>query len=219
MLRVEPLARHTHTIFALHGLGSNASAMRDKFGPILEASSGARVVYLQAPVAYVTCYRRRMRSWHDYFTDRAGLDVEDEVDGGDLARVADRIHRLVDAEPVPPAAIALFGESQGAGVALYAGLAYHARLGAVLSSFGYLHSRTPLVSAPPVRAFYGERDAIIAPALVRASFRAAGVAVVARHADVEHCVESDEERAWLATALAELLPRRAAPDQFWAHRG
>ena len=166
---VNPSDVHKFTVILLHGLGSNSSSVFNDWGHLFNNNS--KLIFLQAPVKFVTCYQSKMRSWHDYFTDNSKKLEEDLIDNEDLNRTREYIHRIIEMEKVPYDSIFLWGQSQGACCAIDAALSFKCEIGGVFMSFGMLYSITPIRSRSPIFAFHGTKDSIIPYALFKKSMR------------------------------------------------
>ena len=120
----------------LHGLG----AAGDDLYPLAKYLCGGqlRVVCPHAPVRPVTVNGGMpMRAWYDI----AGANLEDRQDAAGIKESAAQINALLAAESARGFAtnkIFLGGFSQGAAMALYAGLRYAETLAGVIALSGYL---------------------------------------------------------------------------------
>ena len=202
MLVVHPTKTHVHTIILLHGLGSNANDYYTKTFELFNTKY-VKLIYLQAPVRYITCYESRMRAWHDYYTDNSQQALEDEINLQELREFRNKVHALIYKENIDYKNIFLWGESQGACCSLDIGLSFPHTLGAIYSSFGYLYSHTDIVSRPPIYAFHGSKDTIIPFALMKNSWR--NLSVTIEYAAVQHTVPTAKEHKFMTSFINKYL--------------
>jgi len=136
---LSPPGQAAASVILLHGLGADGW----DFVPIaneldLPEQRPVRFVFPHAPLRPVTINGGyEMRAWYDI----RSFTPEGRADAAGLAeasrRVAGYIGREADAG-VPPSRIVLAGFSQGAAVALSAGLRSPQRLGGILAMSGYV---------------------------------------------------------------------------------
>ena len=152
----------------LHGLG----AAGDDLYPLAKYLCGGqlRVVCPHAPVRPVTVNGGiPMRAWYDI----AGANLEDRQDAAGIKESAAQINALLAAESARGFAankIFLGGFSQGAAMALYAGLRYAETLAGVIALSGYLLLEEKLTAESaaenmrtPIFQAHGEYDPIVLP--------------------------------------------------------
>lgn len=201
MISLLPL-HHVKTVIFVHGLGSNAQSVTEHWLYLFDRST-TKLIFLQAPVRYVTCYGQRMRSWHDYYTDNSECNEEDMRNETDLANTRDYIHGIIEKERVSPDCIFLWGQSQGACCALDAALSFKQKIGGIFMSFGMLYSTTIQLSTPPIYAFHGENDTIIPYKLFKKSMK--NIQYVEGTASVEHTVWTLQEEAFLRKFIRKFI--------------
>ncbi len=156
----------------LHGLG----AAGDDLYPLAKYLCGGqlRVVCPHAPVRPVTVNGGiPMRAWYDI----AGANLEDRQDAAGIKESAAQINALLAAESARGFAankIFLGGFSQGAAMALYAGLRYAETLAGVIALSGYLLLEETLTAESaaanmrtPIFQAHGEYDPIVLPQWAR----------------------------------------------------
>ena len=163
------------SIIWLHGLGADGH----DFEPIaveLGLPFAARFVFPHAPVRPITINQGLpMRAWFNVATlDRAGFE---DVDG--IRASARLVTALVDRERASgfeAERIVLAGFSQGAALALHAGLRYPDRLAGILALSGFLVMADTLASerhaanaATPIFLAHGVDDPIVALRLAEIS--------------------------------------------------
>lgn len=127
------------TVIWMHGLGDSSAGFRDVFRSMLVLPD-TRIVLPNAPTRPITCNGgMRMQGWYDIrsISERA----EDMEDAEGIAASARLIAELLDEEAALVGGserITIGGFSQGAAMAVYAGLAYPAALGSIVAFSGYL---------------------------------------------------------------------------------
>mmetsp|Transcript_40635 Transcript_40635/g.80290 ORF Transcript_40635/g.80290 Transcript_40635/m.80290 type:complete len:1054 (-) Transcript_40635:43-3204(-) len=214
---------HVATLVYMHGFESSGSEYvssyeyfyRDVDG-ILAPYPGLKVVLPTAPLRSITAWGgTRTRSWYDYLTDHDGKQ-EDDLDLETLEEVVRRVHATLDAEAAllgRPGAVWLGGTSQGAAVALHAGLSYHGRLGGVLATQGHMLTSTSVPGdlakrGMAVRIFNGlddetmPWDSWVSKTFERLKESGADVKIKVDEG-VEHC-DNEAEGRWCRTFLAEM---------------
>ena len=200
---------HTHTVIFLHGLNATAKTMIHKnyhyFFPAY-----TKMIFLQAPKTFVTCYGTKMRSWHDYYTDLSDKEQEDEINWDDIYKLRAYVHTIMNNEVIDYNNIYLFGESQGACCALDIALSFQHKIGGVYSSFGYLYSKCPIVTEQNIYAFHGTLDTIIPFNLMKTSFqRIANLKPLIQTEKVEHTVASKTESRFIKNILSQTINTKA----------
>lgn len=198
----------------LHGLGADGHDFAS-LPPQLAVPPDAAVRYVfpHAPERPVTVnLGMRMRAWYDIVS--LGERSRDEAG---IRRSADAVDALIAREVergVPSTRIVLAGFSQGAGMALFAGLRHPEPLGGIVALSGYLPLADALLdeASPANRKIeifqaHGGRDEVVPCAWGRDGaerLRAAGYGVEWREYAMAHTVCPDEVRdigRWLAARL------------------
>lgn len=156
-----------------HGLGADGH----DFVPLAEALShpnagATRFVFPHAPIRPVTINQGyEMRAWFDIRDIHINASIDEAGIEASKARVADLIRQEI-AEGIPAQHIFLGGFSQGAVMALIAGLTFPETLGGIIALSGFLpHAEAFLKTVSPAnqhtRVFigHGTDDAIVPHAL------------------------------------------------------
>ena len=150
-IEIETALHPTAAVIWLHGLGADANDfvplvpeldLRDSAGKPL----AIRFVFPNAPVMPVTINGgMRMRAWYDILHfdlggagDDSGVPREDEAGLRASHAAVDSLVAKEIARGIPASRIVLAGFSQGAAVALLAGLRHRERLAGLLVLSGYL---------------------------------------------------------------------------------
>lgn len=138
-IEINPKTTATHSIIWLHGLGADGS----DFVPIVPALQlpdhlGIRFVFPHAPVMPVTVNNGyEMRAWYDIY----GTNIDHRIDKEGMAKSVGLVEQLIEKEAangISTNHIILAGFSQGAVIALLAGLRYAKPLAGILALSGYL---------------------------------------------------------------------------------
>lgn len=208
---VEPEDALRGCVVWLHGLGADGWDFEPVVRELGLAARGVRAVLPHAPAMPVTVNGgMRMRAWYDVRDPDLARDPD--MDG--ILRSADLIDGILDAQiaaGIPAERIVLAGFSQGAVIALQAGLRRPARLAGLLALSGYLpRLPEPAASAPglPVFMGHGSEDTLVPPGLGRAAaeaLEALGCAVEAHTYPMAHGVSPAELAdlgAWMRRVLA-----------------
>ena len=156
--------RHEGTLIFLHGLGDTNEGWHATWREEVKIP-GLRVLFPQAPRRPVTLnFGMRMPAWYDIYSLDETDKREDET--GMLAS-ARHLHDLIEKETLPKERIFVGGFSQGAVIAILAGLSYVHKLGGIISLSGYLPLRNSLAShiknRPPIWMAHGTADPVIQP--------------------------------------------------------
>jgi phospholipase/carboxylesterase len=189
----------------LHGLGADGA----DFVPLvpelqLAADAGIRFVFPHADLRPVTVNSGyTMRAWYDI----RSLTPEGRDDEEGLRDSAQRVLAYIARERVAGIAserILLAGFSQGAALALYAGLRHDERLGGIVALSGYLPMRDKLAAEgtaanrnTPILMCHGTADGVVDIDFGRQSrdaLIAAGHAVDFREYPMEHSLHPAEVR-------------------------
>lgn len=212
-IEINPEGVPSGTVIWLHGLGADGN----DFVPVAQqlASHGLRFVFPNAPFLPVTVNQGyQMRAWYDIVS----LDVDAHADQQGMQATAHRIHerlRKEIAQGVSPTNIILAGFSQGAVIALLAGLTFPDTLGGLLALSGYLPDpentllqTTENSRRTPVFLGHGVTDATVPCALgerVWQALKAAGHPVSWHVYPMGHsvCMEEIQDiSVWLRQVLA-----------------
>jgi molybdenum cofactor synthesis domain-containing protein len=202
MAQSEPVA----TVVWLHGMGVDnrdfapfPDEILDFGGPVL------RFVMPNAPVREIMQhpgYNARM--WFSHETD----SIEEGVEIASIRESQSKIEQLIDAieeRGVPRSRIFLGGFSQGAAMALYAGLRAEKPLGGVIALSGYLplpgtlfSEITPVGRTMPVFMAHGAFDSVISPIIAERCARIVGEVDSAfewHSYDIDHELAPEEMQA------------------------
>lgn len=162
----DPERKAQAVIIWLHGLGANPQDM-EGLSQELGLSQPVRHIYLSAPTRAVTLNQGiEMPAWYDIF----GLNLEDRDDiEGILASTA-MLHQVIYqqlAQGFVSQQVFIAGFSQGAALALYAGLSFPHSLGGILALSGYLPGQASLkpVQEKNIPIFFavGRYDDVVYP--------------------------------------------------------
>lgn len=172
-LEYHPPAPADYTMILMHGLGADANDLYP-LAPTL-AGGRLRVVCPDAPARAVTLNGgMRMRAWYDI----VGVNLEDRQDSVGVGESREQIERLISAEKQRGFAadkIFLAGFSQGAAMALYAGLRHPQTLAGIVALSGYLlfaERANELRAADqraPIFQTHGRYDPVVLPHWARNS--------------------------------------------------
>ena len=205
----------------LHGMGVNA----EDLNPILvnlrqSRELGLHYIAPNAPLRRVTVNEDRpTRAWFDVRGEPGEAPLDREGMDDSTRTIHDLLDRVCD-QGRDPGHIILAGFSQGATLALHAGLRYpHALAGIVVMSGELLFADGLLEEAgsasrqTPILMLHGEEDRVIPIADARASrdaLKASGYVVEWNEYPIEHTVSPEEvERVddWIHHHLTEALAR------------
>ncbi len=191
------------SVIWLHGLGADGHDF-EPVVPMLGLPQGAavRFVFPHAPVRPVTLNGGMpMRAWYDIVS----LSASRDQDEAGIAASAAMVEALIERETgrgVPPGRIVVAGFSQGAAMALHAGLRHRERLAGIVALSGYLllHERLEAEAAPanrdlPLFIGHGTQDPVVACAFGEQSARhleALGWPVEWRTYPLPHSVSAEE---------------------------
>ena len=169
MIEVNPTSTATATVIWLHGLGADGN----DFAPMVPElqipnTLPIRFVFPNAPLQPVTINGGYvMRSWYDIVS----LEINRHADQTGIARSVQQVNQVIENEinnGIPAEKIILAGFSQGAVMALTAGLGYQKKLGGILALSGYLPFAADVLSAAnqankstPIFLAHGTQDAVV----------------------------------------------------------
>jgi phospholipase/carboxylesterase len=204
------------SVLWLHGLGADGH----DFVPIvpelkLPTNCPTRFIFPHAPLRPVTINNGYvMRAWFDVYS--AALDMQFDEEG--IARSVSLINEWIASEidrGIPAGKIILAGFSQGAVVALHAGLRYPKRLGGILALSGALPAaekvfmeKSPANTSLPIFIAHGTEDTVIPLQLGQASaqvLKMQGYPTAFRSYAMPHSVCNEEIQdiaTWLAATLS-----------------
>lgn len=182
-------------VFILHGLGADGHDF-EPLVPQLDLPDGADVRFIMphAPSLAVTVNNgMTMPAWYDILS----VDLGRKVDAAQLARSADRIQQLIQAQidqGIDSRRIIVAGFSQGGAVAYQAALTFDQPLAGLLAMSTYLANPEALTLAEanralPIESHHGTADPIVPESLgyqgVEA-LRGQGYAVEFRRYEMAH---------------------------------
>lgn len=156
-----------YTIIMLHSFTGKPSEMNYYKPYINRILKGNNIKYIapRAPLRPITIYdKKKYLSWYDYYTEYC--NIEEVISEEQLFHQCDRIHKMIDKEAkiIPMERIYLLGYSQGACMALAAGMTYLYRLGGIIALKGHIpsciYSHTSKVKQR-IFAAHGQRDTTI----------------------------------------------------------
>ncbi|WP_051335311.1 alpha/beta hydrolase [Methylocapsa acidiphila] len=204
-----------YLVVLLHGRGANGDDIIDlalNWQPILPK---AEFLALNAP--FPCDPAPRGRQWFDVESPETMLAA--------LRAAADMLDRALDElmarRRLEPSHLALVGFSQGATLALHAGLRRKERIGAIVAFSGALHGAEALNaeirSRPPVLLVHGEADAVVpftALDMARAALEAAQAPVTAiARPKLGHAIDDESVSAAGEFLLGALKTRKAASEE------
>jgi phospholipase/carboxylesterase len=215
-IELDPGTQARATVIVLHGLGADGTdflAMADELQ--LDAVGPVRYVFPRAPVRPVTVNGGYpMRAWYDIL----GADLVRREDEAGLRESIRQVRGLIDREVargVPAGRIVLAGFSQGAAVALGAGLRHGERLAGLAGLSGYLPlaastaaERSAANRETPVFMAHGRNDGVVPLArgiAGRELLLGLGQTVEWHDYPMEHSVCIEEVQA-LQSWLQQVLP-------------
>ena len=128
---------------------------------------GVKHIFLAAPIRPVTINNgMRMPAWYDIL----GVSFQDREDIEGITQSQQIVHKVIAeqiAEGVASESIYIAGFSQGAAIALYAGLSFARDLGGVIALSGYLPCKENLAMMQnknlPVFLAIGQFDDVVLP--------------------------------------------------------
>lgn len=210
-IEVNPSTQAKGSIIWLHGLGADGN----DFAPLipelrLPSSLPLRFVFPNAPLRPVTINNGYvMPAWYDIVS----MNINEHADQAGITISTEQINQLIEHEEtlgIPADKIILAGFSQGAVIALTAGLRYPKRLGGLLGLSGYLPYADKLLSekntvnkTTPIFIAHGTEDTVVPIFLGHSAFIAlekAGYTATWNSYPMGHSVcprEINDISAWL----------------------
>lgn len=167
-IEVNPSLPPVGCVIWLHGLGADGN----DFAPLvpelkLPATLPLRFIFPHAPLMPVTINNGYvMRAWYDIATPA----FQQQPDLTGIARSVNAIQQLIAREEsagISAAKIILAGFSQGAAIALTAGLTATKPLGGIIALSGYLPdikiltAKQPLANTTPIFLAHGTEDSVV----------------------------------------------------------
>lgn len=202
-IEINPTSSPTHTIIWLHGLGADGH----DFEPMAQelvfpASIQIRYLFPHAPIIPITINNGyKMRGWFDIY-DLTRLQHFDEIG---ISQSVDGISQLIQQEinrGIPSNHIILAGFSQGAVIALTAGLTVSSPLAGIIALSGYLPNAEKVLEKRnlanhdiPIFLAHGTRDAVVPftlGELTLQALRQAQLPITWRSYSMEHSVCKEE---------------------------
>jgi phospholipase/carboxylesterase len=169
MIEMNPSTKATATVIWLHGLGADGN----DFAPIvpelqLPNHLGVRFVFPYAPMQAVTINNGYiMRAWYDIVS----MEVARHADQRGIATSVAQINQLIEREEqlgIPSERIILAGFSQGAVIALTAGMTYQKKLAGIIALSGYLPGSDQIIQQSaianksiPIFLAHGTEDPVV----------------------------------------------------------
>ncbi|SRR5579883_1621545 len=212
-IEIDPAGPTQRTIIWLHGLGADGS----DFVPVaselhLPAELGVRFVFPHAPIMPVTINNGyEMRAWFDI----PAMAIHENIDEKGIAKSVESLKLLIKRETsrgILTKHIILAGFSQGAMIALTAGLNYPDPLGGILALSGCLPLANKVFEKAsaahqhiPIFIGHGTEDTIVPYALGKATYVALkqrGYPVSWHSYPMPHSVSGEEIRdirQWIQT--------------------
>ncbi|PIC50736.1 hypothetical protein B9Z55_001523 [Caenorhabditis nigoni] len=163
---VRARGQHKGTIIFLHGLGDQGTGWADAFSTEARHDNIKAICPHSAERSVTLNMGMRMPAWYDLF----GLDATAREDADGIQAAAQYVHHLIDEEinaGIPADHIAVGGFSMGGALAIYAGLTYPKKLGAIvgLSSFFLQRQKFPgsytANNATPIFLGHGSQDFLV----------------------------------------------------------
>lgn len=202
-IEIAPATPATKSVIWLHGLGADGSDFVSIVPELkLPTSSAVRFIFPHAPIMPVTINNGyEMRAWFDIYD----LAIAKRIDEAGIAQSVKTIDSLIENEVARGIAtenIILAGFSQGAVIALTAGLTYPKKLGGIMALSGYLPLADKVLQhasaanqSIPIFIAHGTEDPIVPYALGKGTYVAlqqAGYPVSWHSYDMPHCVCAEE---------------------------
>lgn len=169
----DPAATPCASLIVLHGLGTNGGDFIPPLrGMDLRGVGPVHCVFPNAPMRAISINGAEMHAWYDALPPEGRLHASQPADESGLRASQRIVQALIDREVargVPSERIVLMGFSQGAVLALHAGLRAPQRLGGLAALSGYLPLSTRVLQAEasafnqrlPLFLAHGEQDEVI----------------------------------------------------------
>lgn len=168
-IEIDPSKSATKTLIWLHGLGADGN----DFVPItqelaLPEANGIRFIFPHAPFRPITINNGyQMRAWFDI----AGFSLDSKEDTAGILESVNATHQLIrneEARGIAANQVILAGFSQGASVALIAGLSYVKTLAGIIALSGFLPrahinlgKKHPQSASIPIFLAHGTEDPVV----------------------------------------------------------
>lgn len=201
-IEINPEVIAKYSIIWLHGLGADGS----DFVPIIPelnipSSLAIRFIFPHAPVMPVTINQGyEMRAWYDIY----GVTIAAKIDADGIAKSVAAVNQLIQREVgrgIAAENIILAGFSQGAVIALTAGLTHINKLRGIIALSGYLPLADQVLSnlntTTPIFIAHGTEDSVVPYVMGTATYVAlkqAGLPVDWRSYPMAHSVCGEELR-------------------------
>ena len=164
------------TLIWLHGLGVGGSDF-ESFQKELSQFGGldnVRMVLPTAPSRDISAYKLTMNAWYDLYTENFEEQEAEDIEG--MNQSASVVTALIEElrQKYPTSPIWLGGFSQGAALALIAGLSQIPPVAGIIALSGYVprHPRfeelSDVAKQPPIFMAHGTLDSVITIAQARA---------------------------------------------------
>lgn len=166
---INPSQPASHSVIWLHGLGADGN----DFVPIipelqLPVDLAVRFTFPNAPLKPITINNGYvMPAWYDIVS----MDMNQRGDRAGIAESCDALHQLIENEEahgIPAQNIFIGGFSQGAVIALTAGLSFPKRLAGIFALSGYLPFANEVVAKAslaardtPIFLAHGTEDTVV----------------------------------------------------------
>lgn len=165
------------TLIWLHGLGVDGSDF-ESFQKELSQFGGldnVRMVLPTAPARDISAYKLTMNAWYDLYTENFDEQEKEDIDG--MNQSAAMISALIEEQrqKYPESPVWLGGFSQGAALALIAGLSQIPPVAGIIALSGYVpqHPRfeelSDVAKQTPIFMAHGTLDSVITIAQARES--------------------------------------------------
>lgn len=212
---LEPESPAIGCVIWLHGLGADGA----DFLPVAQlvqqtVSTPLRFILPNAPLKSVTLNGGLMMpAWYDLY----GLTRTDREDEAGLLVSESAMHAFIESQlatGLQSQQIFLAGFSQGAALALFAGLRFKNPLGGLIALSGYLPLAAKIPDAPSTQALpvffgYGTEDGVVTPDLCESSLaclKTKGIAAQVQRYPMGHSVCPEE-----IGHVCEFLERNLTP--------